>query len=137
MKTLVIYYSYSGATKKIAVETAEKEGAEIYEVMDIKKPGKFKAYVIGSFKAMRGKKFKIEPVNVDFSLYGKIIILSPVWANHPTPQINNILDMLPAGKKIEIYAVSASGKSKKDRIAEVIATRGCELIGYTDIKTGK
>jgi len=137
MRTVVIYYSYSGSTKKIAEEKAEKESSDIFEVKDVKKPGKFYAYTVGCFKAMRGKKMKIEPVTIDFSRYEKIIILSPIWAWNNVPQINNILDMLPAGKKVEFVAVSASSGGKKERISEIITNRGCELLNYTDIKTGK
>ena len=35
MKTLVVYYSRTGTTKKIAVELAEKIGAEIEEIREI------------------------------------------------------------------------------------------------------
>ena len=135
MKTLVIYYSYSGTTRIHALEIAEKHNAEVYEVKDIKKPGKLKAYVIGSFKAMSGKKMPIEPTAIDLSLYENIIILTPIWASHPVPQIYNIFDMLPSDKKIEFYAVSASGASNKQKVEEIIKNKSCELVNYTDIKT--
>ena len=108
MKTLIIYYSYTGKTRAIAEELAKKESADIVEVKEKKTRSKFNAYVFGCFAAMRQKKADLEPFNIDFSVYKKIIIAMPIWAGSPAPPFNNIIELLPNDKTIELIMTSGS-----------------------------
>ena len=68
--------------------------------------------------------------------YEKIIIMSPVWAGRPVPAINNVIESIPTGKKIELIMVSAGGGTKKSakETKALFIKRGCEVAGYTDAK---
>ena len=135
MKTLVIYYSYTGHTKTEAEGLATKESADITEIKDIKRPCKFKAYFPGCFAALRGKSWPILPIDTDLSAYDRFMLLSPVWAGNPTPAVNSVFSQLPSGKSVFVKMVSASGKSGcKERIGSVIKGKGCTLEGFEDIK---
>ena len=135
MKTLIIYYSYSGKTKKIAEELAAKEPDDILEVKDIKRPGKFKAYTAGCFAALRGKAWPIRPLDVDLSDYDRLILFAPVWAGNPAPAMGAVLKQLPEGKSITVKMVSASGKSEcKDKLEALIKAKGCTMESFEDIK---
>lgn len=57
MNTLIIYYSYTGNTRKYANDLAKSENADIYEIKDQKRMGIFKTYLIGCFKALSKKTF--------------------------------------------------------------------------------
>ena len=116
MKTLVVYYSYSGNTKRIAERTAGELKAELFEIKDKKRPGKISAYVAGCFRAMSQKETPIEPVDIDFSRYDKIIVMAPIWAGHPAPAFNSLVVQLPKGTKVELHMVSGSGESNKEII---------------------
>ncbi|WP_077610213.1 flavodoxin family protein [Clostridium sp. Marseille-P2415] len=136
MKTLVIYYSYTGNTKKIAEQTAKKENADICEVVEKNRPGTVKAFTAGSFHAMRGMKSEVEPITADLSSYDRLIVMAPVWAGNPAPAMNNVFDALPSGKEVEVIMVSASGKSScKDRLEQLIGSRGSRLSGFTDLSS--
>ena len=135
MKTLVLYYSYTGHTKKIAEELAVKESADIAEIKAEKRPGKFKAYSAGCFAAIRGKCWPIQPLDVDLSSYDRLFLFAPIWAGFPAPYINSVLETLPEGKKVYFKMISASGKSKcKERLEAAIKAKGCTLEGFEDIK---
>lgn len=135
MKTLVIFYSYTGHTEKLAQRIAAKEAADLIEVKDAVRPGKFAAYTLGCFKAMSMKPGDIEPIEADLSGYEKIILMSPVWAGNIAPPVIRIFEMLPAGRELEVIAVSASGKSKaKDSVSALLNSRGCKSVRYKDIK---
>ena len=135
MKTLVIYYSFSGNTKKIALQLADELDTKPFEVKDVKRLSKFKAYTWGCYKALRMQSAPVQPINVNFDEYEKIIILSPVWAGHPAPQIHSVLNLLPSGKEVSFRAVSASGTSGgKDRVLLLLGKKGCKAIDYQDIK---
>jgi flavodoxin len=135
MKTLVIFYSYSGKTKSIAGEIAAKESADIIEIKDAKRLGKLKAYTTGIIASMRGKPWPIQPLDVDFTKYDRLILLAPVWADNPPPAFNALLEILPEGKAVSVKMVSMSGKSNcKERVEASITVRGGVLESFEDIK---
>lgn len=135
MKTLVIYYSYTGNAKRIANDYARKGAADIAEIKDAQRPGKLKAYTLGCFAAMRGKQWPIQPLEVDRKVYDRFIVFSPVWAGNPPPAVHAMLESIPKGKTVSIKMVSASGHSKcKERLEAVIKARGCKMDGFEDIK---
>ena len=137
MKTLVIYYSYTGRTKTLAAEIAKQESADLIEVCERKRRSVPSAYVLGSFAAMRRKEAKLQPFACDFSAYDKIIIAMPIWAGYPSPPMNNILHALPGGKNVELVMTSGSGSSIRsaEKTKTLIADKGCTLTGYRDVKT--
>jgi len=138
MNRLVIYYSYSGSTRKIAEDLARKETADILEIKDYKPLGKLKAYTAGIIASMRGKAWQIKPPDIEISKYYKIIMLAPVWANNPPPAFNAILEYLPSEKTVDIKMVSMSGKSNcKERLESVIKSKGSTLESFEDITVNR
>ena len=135
MKTIILYYSYSGKTKALAIQKADELKTDIEEITEIKKSGKLKAYLAGVFQAVGRKKAKINPIKSELSNFDKIVVMAPVWAGHPAPAFNNIIEHLPSGKKIEVIMVSAGGgtKDSKEKTKEIITAQGCEVVDYTDI----
>jgi len=136
MKTLVVYYSLSGRTKKAAIEKAEKEGADLLEVRKKKPYSVFTAFVLGARAAMTQKTVEIEEPNCDFTEYDKIILAAPIWGGFPAPPITTIIKMLPAGKEVEFLLTSGGGDSSKGatKTKELVTKQGCTVVGYTDIK---
>ncbi len=135
MKTVVIYYSYTGHTQALAQSLAEEMNASLFQVKDKQKPGTLKAYVLGSFASMRMKHGAIEPLQVDWDAFEKVVFMAPVWAGHPAPAILSAINALPPGKTVEMYAVSGSGSSMaKEKISALLREKGCTSITYKDVK---
>jgi len=135
MSTLVIYYSYSGHTRTIAENLAADASSKLAEIRDYKRPGKLKAYSAGCFAAMRGKGWKIAPVDADLDAYDQFILLSPIWAGQTPPAVNAFLALLPKGKGVVVKFISGSGKSRcRERIAAMIKAAGCTPEGFEDIQ---
>ncbi|MGL5434521.1 MAG: flavodoxin family protein [Lachnospiraceae bacterium] len=135
MKTLILYYSYTGSSRKLAQSISTEINADLAEVETVKNPGTVNAYVVGSLAAMRHKITDIKPINVTFDEYDKIILIAPIWAGSPAPAFNSALKRLPKEKSLELYFVSASGKSNKDKISSFLSNNGYSIAGYHDIKT--
>ncbi|MCP1103379.1 VIT1/CCC1 family predicted Fe2+/Mn2+ transporter [Aequitasia blattaphilus] len=135
MKTLIIFYSYTGKTRELAQTLATKESADIIELKDQKRPSTIGAYVVGSLSAMRQKQAKLQPFQADFSAYEKIIIAMPLWAGFPAPAFNNIIPALPSGKQIEIIITSGSGNSgdTQKRVQTMLSEKSCTLVGFRDV----
>lgn len=139
MKTAVVYYSYTGNTRELASQKAEEEKADLFEVKEAKQRSVFSAYVFGSFSAMRQKKAAVLPVTFSLSDYDKIIVAVPIWAGSPAPAFHNILELIPAGKKVELIFTSGSGDSgrSKSKTLALAAQKGLTVTGYQDVKTAK
>ena len=135
MNTLVLFYSYSGHTKTIAQDLAEKESCEIAEIKDVRRPGKLKAYTAGIIASIRGKEWAIQPLSIDLDAYDRVILLAPIWAGNPPPAFNAALSQLSAGKTVALKMVSGSGKSGcKERLETAITAKGSTLESFDDIK---
>ncbi|MDR2168114.1 MAG: hypothetical protein LBE35_09750 [Clostridiales bacterium] len=132
MKTLILYYSHSGKTQALARKRAEELGAEIEEIVEVKRP----SVAIGILRAIRRKKTPIAPLAADLGEFDKIIIMSPVWAGHPVSAINAAIALLPQGKQVEFVMNSAGGGTKKSAAGtkSLAVARGCEVVGYEDVK---
>jgi menaquinone-dependent protoporphyrinogen IX oxidase len=136
MRTLILYYTYSGNTRKIAAGLAATESADIAEIKDLKRPGKLKAYVAGSFAAMKGKAWPIQPLDANLADYDRLILMAPIWAGHPAPAFYSAVGLLPEGKAVVLKMVSASGKSScQERLEAMVQEKGCQAEGFEDVKS--
>lgn len=134
-KTIVIYYSYTGHTRKLAAEIAEKEAAPLLEIVDRKRPGTLAAYTVGCFAAMRQKATPIGEIETELDQYERFVILAPVWAGFPAPAINTLLKQLPSSRDVEVWLVSASGQSRaRDKMQTLINSQGCRLMRFRDVR---
>lgn len=137
MKTLVIYYSYTGNTRRLAEQFASKHNAEIFEIKDIKRPGTIGAYTSGCYKALRHQEASVQPILPQLESFEKLVIFSPVWAGYTVPAINAVLNRLPAGKPVELYMISYSGStnaSAESSVRNILEGRGCTLAKFENIK---
>lgn len=133
MKTLVIYYSYTGKTMQLAQQLAEEKGTELCQVQD-----KRRRSMLGTFfqvpAAMQQKAGKILPIKADLTAFDDFIVMGPIWAGHPAPPVNSILDALPKGAKVALHLVSSSGESNKEKVLERAKAAGLDVTGYVDVK---
>lgn len=137
MKTAIIFYSYSGKTRALAEQKACEDNAELFEIKEQKQRSTIGAYVLGSLSAMMQKKAVIEKVSFDLLPFDRILVAVPLWAGYPAPAFHNILDLIPAGKEIEIIITSGSGNSdgSKEKILALAASKGLQVVQYQNIKT--
>lgn len=135
MKTLVIYYSFTGNTRAVAEKIAKERDAELVEVKEVRKRSKFSAYLSGVSAARGQKNSYIQNLNVHFYDYDTIIIAMPIWGGYPAPAFNNVIELLTPDKNIELVMVSKSGKSSKSKkkVTQLIYNKVCKLSKYTDV----
>lgn len=75
---LIVYFSRSGYTKKIAYEKANALGAELYEITTPERIKGFFGFAwLGRF-AMHRWPMRINPVTIDVSKYERVIIVTPI-----------------------------------------------------------
>ncbi|MEW5996984.1 MAG: flavodoxin [Candidatus Micrarchaeota archaeon] len=80
MKALVIYYSRTGITKKVAEEIARSLGAGLEEIADTKDRSGPVGYLVAGKDATLGARTSIRKPEKDPSKYDMVIIGTPVWS---------------------------------------------------------
>jgi flavodoxin len=91
MKTLAVYYTRTGNSKFAAETIAAELGADVEEVVDLKKRQGRLAFMSAGRDAMRGKETEIAQTKRVPADYDLIIIAQPVWAGNPMPAIRTYL----------------------------------------------
>jgi flavodoxin len=103
-KTLVVYYTRTGNSKFAAEMIAAELGADIEEVIDLKKRQGRLAYMSCGRDAMSGKETEIAQTKRNPADYDLIVIAQPVWAWSPTPAIRTYLNRNDlSGKNVALF----------------------------------
>lgn len=116
MKPLVVYYSRTGNTKLIGDFIAEKTGADVEELKDLKNRSGFIGYIIAGMDAVLKKKTNIAPLTKNLNEYDPVFIGAPVWGWNLAPATRTYLaenaDKL-TGKNIYLFCtMGGSGDGK-------------------------
>lgn len=93
MKNLIIYYTYEGATEKIATSIAEVIDADILKLtpQKEKKTKSLFRFIWGGIQVYMTKKPKLEEYKIDINKYDNIFIGTPCWFGTYAPPINTFL----------------------------------------------
>lgn len=108
MKTLVVYYSLSGTTRKVAEEFAKELNATIEEIISLKSYSQF-AHLIGGKDALMKVEVPIKHTTNNPNDFELLIVLSPVWALTITPPIYSYLKKLEKNDSKAIVCVTHQG----------------------------
>jgi flavodoxin len=107
MKILIVYYSKTGNTKKIAKEIAKNLNADLDEIKDLQYQG---WNVLGKvmFKKETKIKYKKNPLKYDL-----VIVGTPVWAWNITPPVRTYLNKNKSKIKKVAFFCTYGGNSGK------------------------
>jgi len=92
MKTLVVYYSRTGITKRIAEEISNLINCDVEELVDKENRSGIIGYIKSGYEAARNKKTQIETPKHDIANYDLLIIGTPVWAGKMAVPIKTYID---------------------------------------------
>ena len=123
MKIGIVYYSWTGNTRKIAQileEKFKKEKAEVdlIEIEHVKRPGFFTA----GRASMKNQELPIKNTNFDMGKYDVIITGSPTWAGKPSPFITYFMNRAEniKGKTVAVFGTGMSPIDKREQFNEII-----------------
>ncbi len=139
MKTVILYYTFGGATMTEAERLGKELESSVYRIREIKKRCLFTSFIPGGFQAMQQKKVPVTKPDVNLDEFDDIMIGCPIWANYPAPAFNSIVSWLPKGKHVELFFMSGSGNPLPNEkgIVQTILDKGCEVVSIRNVKTGK
>ncbi len=114
MKTLIVYYSRTGMTKKVALKLAEELGADIEELIDRNKRAGAVGYLMSGRDAMQKKLATIESLRYNPVEYDLVLIGTPTWAHAMSCAVRTYLsDHKGEIKQIAFFATHASDGGEK------------------------
>jgi len=136
MRSIVVYYSYTGKTHHAAqliTNIIKGKGGDILPVRirPLKEEKNFLMQCAGSFFA---KKPELYRTLLDLKNFDRIIIGSPVWAFKPAPALNTFLDKCSSmeGKSVICFVTYASGAGKNkalELMKKNCVSKGARVIG--------
>jgi flavodoxin len=110
-KKLIVYYSYTNNTKRIADQIRKATGADICEIETVKPyTGDYNSVVDqGKQEVDHGFKPEIKPLPVNLGDYDTIIIGTPVWWYTYAPAVSTFLSEYDLSGKTVIPFVTNGG----------------------------
>lgn len=110
MKTLIVYYSYSGNTKRIAEMIQSKIGGDTARIETVNPyEGDYNSVVEqGKKEVDSGFAPEIKPMNINMSDYDTIVLGTPVWWYTYAPAVKTFLDENDFSGKT-VYAFATNG----------------------------
>ena len=115
MKTLFLYYSFTGNGDLVAEKMVE-QGADVLKVVPKKPLPKsfFWSVMTGGFLAGIGYKMPLVDFAPDLDGYDRIVIGSPIWNGRISCPINTVLSSLNlTGKSLAFVLYAGSGAAPK------------------------
>ena len=100
MKTLLVYYSYTGQTKVIVDRISSLIDCDVVELKPIVPFGEYDQ-VVEEYQNNESDKSRveIEELSIDLDKYDKVIIGTPVWWYSITPVLREFLNKYDLSKK--------------------------------------
>lgn len=133
MKTLIVFYSRSGNTRKVAQAIAAKLGADLEEIIDPKD----RSGALGWMAAGKDATFKsatpIKPVEKDPGLYDRVIVGTPVWAFTMASPVRTYLTQHGKGIKQAAFFCTLGGSGDKRTFEDMQGLCGKEPLATAAI----
>ncbi|MFH1868906.1 MAG: hypothetical protein ABH843_08045 [Candidatus Omnitrophota bacterium] len=122
MKSLIVYYSYSGNTEKAAMALKDVlSGKGEVDIVSLKPEDESSNFFRQSARAFMRKRALLKEAPFDVSAYDLICLGNPVWAFAPVPALNTYLDGVKniKGKDTVCFITYGSGTGA-DRCLDIM-----------------
>ncbi len=112
MKALVVYYSRTGRTKRVAEELSRKLGCDIEAIV----PKDSYRYVTGWLKAgrnaMKGSTVELEPVRSDLDSYDVVVVGTPIWGSTMSVPVRSFIAKEGRGMRRAAFFITSGGEKR-------------------------
>ncbi len=122
MRTLIVYYSRTGTTRRLADALAAKLKADVGEIRcDRYRPGGLR-YLRAGYDSLKGKMPPIEMPQKNPSEYDLFLIGAPVWTSYPALPIRAYLDNSPELPAQIAVFLTHGGHSPPEKSVKMMAS---------------
>ncbi|WP_390911305.1 flavodoxin [Pseudosulfitobacter sp. SM2401] len=95
MKSLVLFYSRTGTTTKVANALGTALSADIKEIKCPRYQGGWFAYLRAGYDSVKGRLPPIDVPDLSFDEYDLVIIGAPIWTSYPALPLRSFLARKP------------------------------------------
>ncbi|OGS19814.1 MAG: hypothetical protein A3J83_01250 [Elusimicrobia bacterium RIFOXYA2_FULL_40_6] len=127
-KILIVFYSRSGNTERLAKDVAATIGADTEKLIDKTKRSGVFGFILGGRDAMRNKETELEPIKTDASKYDLVILGTPVWGGRMTPAIRTYINKNRDKFKAIACIVTAGGNSAMAIVPSIEELSGKKVV---------
>jgi len=135
MKILVIYYSRTGTTKKVAHEIAHELNCDLEEITT----NKYKRGLIGYLMAVRdsykGKLPMISKINSDLTRYDLIIIGTPIWSFTVAAPVRSFISYHRENFKRLVFFCTMGGSGAERAFKAMETISGNQAVAYLSLSS--
>jgi menaquinone-dependent protoporphyrinogen IX oxidase len=109
MKTLIVFYSRTGCTRKVAEELAGKLGADMEELKETKDRSGAGGFLLAGRDAMLKRSSELLPTTRNAADYDLVIAATPIWAATMCPAIRTWLTREAANLRSVAFIATQGG----------------------------
>ncbi|UCD04519.1 MAG: flavodoxin family protein [Candidatus Woesearchaeota archaeon] len=135
MKSLVVFYSRTGNTKKLAKSINELLKNEIEEIIDTKKRKGALGFFIGGKDASQKKLTKIKDIKKDPLKYELILIGTPIWMGRMCPAIRTYICKNKDKFKNVAFFCTMGSEGNKEKFIDMEESCGKKPIATLELRT--
>jgi len=131
-RTVVVYYSRYGSTAIVAQAIARELVAESREIRARKRL----SWPAMGFGAVFNVRYRIEPMDFDFTRCGLVVLCSPIWASKPACHFMSFLDRakLAGTRSALVFTTSGGGVERTvDVMKGILEARGSQVVASESI----
>lgn len=137
MKTLIVYYSRTGTTKKVAELLKQKLNCDLEEIIDTKDRKGPIGYMLGGRDAMKEILTEIKPIEKNPADYDLVIIGTPVWASNMVPAVRTYITAQKDKLKKVAFLTTYDGSGFEKTFKRMGDLANSQPITTLDLKTAE
>ena len=136
-KRLVVYYSRSGTTRKMAQALAKSLRSDLEEITEAKSRSGFLGYMRSAIEAVRQRPSGIAGPRRDVASYDLVIVGTPVWASSLSSPVRAYLTKTAAQIPEVAFFCCLGGRGSENAFAQMTAIVGKKPIACCAITQGQ
>ena len=128
-KTLVVYHSRTGHTRRVAQALGKRLDADLEEIRIVQPMGGALGYAMCAIEAIAGLAPALRPMHKDSAAYELVVVGTPVWFWSLSSPVRSWLERHPLKRRVAFFCTM--GGSGAERVFATMA----ELAGREPIAT--
>jgi flavodoxin len=137
MKPLIVFYSRTGTTRKVAESIKKILKCDAEEILDVKSRAGLLGYLRSGKEATLKKLAEIKPAKKNPSLYDLVIIGTPVWAFNMSSPVRTYVSKNKGKFNKVAFFCTMGGSGDKNTFGEMAKLCGKKPAALLSLKTNE